>query len=430
MPHISPLHRICLGACLLALFDTRHTIVKTFDLKTASKETNLIKPNHRSVKSLPQTSNTSHRLQQVDTSLEQMYENIMDPQIDTRDYTIHDPSRIIATSGQQMIAVTGKAQEDGYDCGIETWYRPSFSGDSWKPGQCLLRTKPQWVDEEISGQDGAYWAPELISEHVLLYSVSKFDADKPNTCIGLATATGTFPNQMIWTDVGEPLSCMIGGDYEEERSIIDPSTFRSFDNELYLVSGGGVIIGTQLNTETYMPISGDWYSEENDAWKDIARGPKDDVDDFDWVEAAYILPNAEEGYYYLFVNWGACCSGVKSTYEIRTGRSENPLGPYVDKNGVDMMDGGGSLFLGNVDYMIGPGHLGEYVRDSEQIFSYHYYDRRRGGNSWIAERRLVFKDGWPEAAELVSSFSGETNCLRSSLNSLLLSFSCFYFFCS
>merc|ERR1712232_497537 len=84
-----------------------------------------------------------------------------------------------------------------------------------------------------------------------------------------------------------------------------------------------------------------------------------------------------------------------------------PLGPYVDKDGVDMMNGGGSLFLETEDYMIGPGHFADYEKDLNQFFSFHYYDRRRGGNSWIAERELIFENGWPKAGELISSYSGD-----------------------
>lgn len=32
-------------------------------------------------------------------------------------------------------------------------------------------------------------------------------------------------------------------------------------------------------------------------------------------------------FYYLFVNWGRCCRGVDSTYEIRIGRSKAIAGP-------------------------------------------------------------------------------------------------------
>ncbi len=36
-------------------------------------------------------------------------------------WVIHDPSSIVKIGDYLMIAVTGKAQEDGYDCGLETW---------------------------------------------------------------------------------------------------------------------------------------------------------------------------------------------------------------------------------------------------------------------------------------------------------------------
>jgi len=47
------------------------------------------------------------------------------------------------------------------------------------------------------------------------------------------------------------------------------------------------------------------------------------------IEASYIYRHGN--FYYLFVNWGICCRGVESTYEIRVGRSEKITGPYLDK---------------------------------------------------------------------------------------------------
>lgn len=41
-----------------------------------------------------------------------------------------------------------------------------------------------------------------------------------------------------------------------------------------------------------------------------------------------------------------------STYNIRVGRSSDPLGPYLDKNNKDLYDGGGTLLLESKDYMI------------------------------------------------------------------------------
>lgn len=57
----------------------------------------------------------------VDPPLWKVFKNVG---VDSKsDWVIHDPSRIMKKGKRQMIAVTGKAQEDGYDCGIETWWR-------------------------------------------------------------------------------------------------------------------------------------------------------------------------------------------------------------------------------------------------------------------------------------------------------------------
>ena len=65
----------------------------------------------------------------------------------------------------------------------------------------------------------------------------------------------------------------------------------------------------------------------------------------------------------MFVNYNWCCRGVESTYELRVGRSTSPTGPFVDRKGVNMVDGGSELVLANITKtsrhkMIGPGHAG------------------------------------------------------------------------
>jgi len=346
-----------------------------------------------------------------DASLRSVYDS-MTIETDPSDYTIHDPSRIITIGKKQLIAVTGKGQFHGYDCGIETWWRNVGDGGDWKPGQCLFRTKPSWVAEESSKNDGAFWAPELDYDKTaksltLIYSMSEEDGAReggPNTCVGVAkSGTGLvgFPDQLTWQDSGEALTCISGADYQEERSAIDPSVFRGFgehEGRLYLVTGGGRIIGTELDPTTYLQVKGEWFDLNGSAWTELSTGPNND-----WVEAAYIHPNPKTGYYYMFVNWGACCSGVNSTYEIRVGRSKNPMGPYVDKTGKDMMGGGGTLFQKTRRWLIGPGHTGISKQGRKQVVSFHYYDKRRQGNSWIAEKVIRWRKGWPRVKRRTTS---------------------------
>ena len=55
-------------------------------------------------------------------------------------------------------------------------------------------------------------------------------------------------------------------------------------------------------------------------------------------EAPYVYRHAHNGvdYYYLFVNWFACCAREQSTYVLRVGRSTSPTGPFFDDQGIQM----------------------------------------------------------------------------------------------
>ena len=65
-----------------------------------------------------------------------------------------------------------------------------------------------------------------------------------------------------------------------------------------------------------------------------------------------------DGWYYLLGTHGSCCAGAASGYNIRVGRSRKITGPFLDNMGVDMIEGGGKLFIGSGDRLIGAGHFG------------------------------------------------------------------------
>ncbi|MEO6005039.1 MAG: family 43 glycosylhydrolase [Opitutus sp.] len=108
-----------------------------------------------------------------------------------------------------------------------------------------------------------------------------------------------------------------------------------------------------------------------------------------------------EDWYYLLATHGSCCQGANSNYNIRVGRSRQPTGPFLDRDGLDMMKGGGDLFLGSESRVVGPGHFGRFdFGDGIEVFSYHYEaDLDRGGFSVLAIRPLLWRDGWPVAGE-------------------------------
>ncbi|WP_415543523.1 arabinan endo-1,5-alpha-L-arabinosidase [Deinococcus deserti] len=50
-------------------------------------------------------------------------------------------------------------------------------------------------------------------------------------------------------------------------------------------------------------------------------------------------------YHYLFASWDSCCKGLDSTYKTVVGRATSITGPYSDKNGVRLDQGGEPLYL-------------------------------------------------------------------------------------
>ena len=121
-----------------------------------------------------------------------------------------------------------------------------------------------------------------------------------------------------------------------------------------------------------------------------------------------------EGYYYLLATHGSCCRGTDSGYNIRTGRSRNVTGPYVDHTGVDMMQGGGKLVIGSGGRYVGAGHFGLIDEgDGVQKFSLHWEaDMDRGGSSVLDIRPLLWKDGWPVAGENFKEGTYEIESVR------------------
>ena len=79
------------------------------------------------------------------------------------------------------------------------------------------------------------------------------------------------------------------------------------------------------------------------------------------------------------------------------------VGAYVDKNGVNMLDDGGSLLLKTKGQFIGPGHAGIFSRGRKHWLSCHFYDGTRRGAATLAIRPLQWNaEGWPEISELIN----------------------------
>lgn len=226
---------------------------------------------------------------------------------------IHDPSTIVRCKDNYHVFGTGG--------GIIS--RSSKDKIYWSTAPRVFSSPPAWTTSAVPGFTGVFWAPDILffnNEYHLYYAVSTWGSQV--SAIGLATNPTLDPQDPAyrWTDQGPVIHSAVGSPY----NTIDPSVTFDGIGRLWLVFGSywsGIYL-VQLNPATGLRIAPD-----STTYRLAYNGS---------IEAACIYRRG--GYYYLFVNWGSCCSGVNSTYNIRVGRSLAITGPYLDRDGVDMVD--------------------------------------------------------------------------------------------
>lgn len=293
-----------------------------------------------------------------------------------RHVATHDPSTLLRLGDDWWLFATGR--------GISTWHSRDL--DHWQRGPAVFPVIPGWVTNTVPGQSGHFWAPDVVAlgDRILLYySVSSFG--KNTSAIALATA----PNSpaglagLTWKDEGIVVRSSSTNDF----NAIDPAVFTDREGRLWLAFGSfwsGIQL-IELDPRTGHRI------EPDSPQYNLARKRE--------IEAAALHRRGD--WYFLFVNWGHCCRGLDSTYEIRVGRSRNVTGPYLDKDGVDMVEGGGTLFMTGEGPFIGPGHVGWLTRQDRDWVSVHFYDRTRMGRPTLALRPVVWTDDhWPKVGTL------------------------------
>ncbi len=177
-----------------------------------------------------------------------------------------------------------------------------------EPGPAVFSEPPKRIAESVPGNKGGYWAPSVRKvgdTYFLYYSVSTMGAMR--SAIGLATNPTLDPASpdYEWTDHGPVVESRDGGNF----NAIDPSVFQDDDGSLWLVFGSqwsGIQL-IQLDPKTGKRIAPD--------------SPQENLADAEIIEGGFLTKH--DGYYYLFLNWGTCCSGVDSTYNIVVGRSKS-----------------------------------------------------------------------------------------------------------
>ena len=271
---------------------------------------------------------------------------------------IHDPSTIARCNGKFYTYGTGGSS------------LVSDDGWTWRRGATLPRRG---------------LAPDVIhlGDRYYVYVASNIGA-QPQAAVNMIwnkTLDPDSPNYK-WEEGGVVAS----SDGVEDSNAIDPGVFLdTTDGSLWLTycSYFGYIRLVELDPKTGKR------KEPIDKPRDLAIN----------CEASDMMYH--DGWYYLLATHGSCCRGADSGYNIRMGRARKVTGPFLDHEGIDMIQGGGKMLIGSGGRVVGPGHFGLLdLGDGVQRFSLHWEaDLDHGGASVLDIRPLTWKDGWPLAGE-------------------------------
>ena len=295
----------------------------------------------------------------------------------SRGIRVHDPSTIVKCKDEFWIFVTGPNTPSFHSPDLVNWVR----------GPRAIANPPAWVAQAVPLNRGNdFWAPDVIKagdKYMLFFAVSSFG--KNTSAIGVATNPTLDPADAAyrWTDGG----IVVRSKESDDFNAFDPAVFLDKNRKLWL-SFGSFWSGIKLIE--LEPTSGRRIAPDS---------PMFSLAHWDSIEAPYIYQH--DGHYYLFVNLGMCCRGVYSTYHTRVGRAEKVTGPYLDKNGHDMLLGGGTTVVDTEGPFIGPGHAGIIEVDGKFWFSCHFYDGTDRGVSKLSIRPLTWNsEGWPVIGKL------------------------------
>lgn len=277
----------------------------------------------------------------------------------------------------------------------------------WSVPAEALHDIPQWTHDSVPGFGSHVWAPDVIRWHGkwwMAYSCSLFG--KNTSAIGLARTSSLAARH--WDDMG----CLVCSHASDHFNAIDPNFVVDGDDNMWLVFGSfwdGIQLIKLKSVLTPYAAGADgmpWLPGSDErlvrdstvaqmtiACRHDMTGKKK-RGGANPVEAPFIFRH--DGWYYLFVSWDYCCRGKESTYRVVVGRSRNITGPYLDKNGADMLAGGGTpVISGDGKRYEAAGHCSVYNFSGTDWFFCHGYDLTQGGNSTLIKRRIKWADGFP-----------------------------------
>jgi arabinan endo-1,5-alpha-L-arabinosidase len=305
----------------------------------------------------------------------------------------HDPS--IAREGRTYYVFTTGKSSDGGQLGI----RCSEDLTHWRHCGHVFDVVPQWIKDRSPGTRDL-WAPDISysnGRYRLYYAYSLFGKNTSGIALATNKTLDSASPYYKWQDEGLILESKATDDY----NAIDPNYIEDASHRVWLSFGS---FWTGIKMRTLDARTGKLATDDEKTYSLASRKPpetpRSEAEGLpaDWqaIEAPFIVRHGR--YYYLFVSFDLCCRGIKSTYKTMVGRAKNITGPYLDRDGVDMSRGGGTLLLDANARWLGPGGQSVLIgKHGPDLIVFHAYDRTTG-KSVLQLSTLVWKDDWPYAS--------------------------------
>ena len=318
---------------------------------------------------------------------------------------VHDPVMAYEDSTYYVFS-TGIGVQMMTSTDLQTWTvyrRPALQPIDGQDIQ-QRRLLPAWTTDSVPGFRSHVWAPDIIhyrDRWWMAYSCSTFGRN--TSAIGLASSpTLNFRDTVSyhWTDHG----CLVASrEGRDNWNAIDPAFIIDEHDSPWLVWGSFWDGIKMARLDSTMHIAADAQFKtiaRRIALKDTLRAEPNPTSKFagrNAIEAPFIFHHGN--YYYLFVSHDYCCRGIESNYKVVVGRSTKVDGPYLDRTGRDMADGGGVFVIeGDKKNFEAAGHCAAYhLPDGRDLFICHGYSYKHSGQSILIQREIRWtEDGWPE----------------------------------
>jgi len=259
---------------------------------------------------------------------------------------------------------------------------------AWSSCSFVFSQIPAWVTAKVPGLVGL-WAPDISffsGLYHVYYTGSTFGSN--TSVIGLVTnitLDQTDPNYQ-WVDQGEVLGSVSSDDF----NTLDPTVLVDTDGSVWLTYGSywSGIKQRQIDPTTGMLLA------SNPTVYSLAARPNVQYDPIEGTSLVH-----KGSYYYLFASFDNCCASnpYQSNYRIMVGRGNGPNGPFADRNGTPMLQGGGTqLLASNEVTWNAPGGATAYL-DSQQgdIIVFHALHLPDGG-AYLFVNSLTWPNDWPQ----------------------------------